>query len=489
MSQDVSLPETEPEEDSVMEAGSSSAKNWLAYLEQVYPDPFPARRVAIEYPSFHIGRGISSDRQLGLNSPKVSRNCLQLTYGSQGWRVSNLSAKKRASLNGRKLPLNLAKDLSAREYELNDGAILRVGENLFVFREGRCPPPQTENELSEELEALPGRSRLISKVRAELRQAAGHQQPVLLLGETGSGKTVAANFIHQWSNSKQGKLESLNCAGLSKERFEQTLFGSEKGAFTGATTRVPGLVELSKDGSLFLDELGLLEFKVQGALLTFIETGEFRSMGSSRSQSSRAQLIAATNANLEQEVIEGSFREDLLARFGKRQSPIVLPPLRDRPEDLVDWLRALCHKAPQALRESLNEGSYGADFLEYLMLYDWPMNLRKLEVVIAGLERSPIDLAGKKQPDWVAEDNQPHYSLWQNRQSRRAEEIEYHWKSELQEEPDTTQSGPELTKEIIEQQLKAAQGNIVKAAGHLGLSRYQLYREMKKRGVERSKFR
>ena len=197
---------------------------------------------------------------------------------------------------------------------------------------------QDEIKLEHNFENIIGQSEALNYVLHRVEQVAPTNSPVLIMGETGTGKELMARALHKLSPHGKRALVKVNCAALPGELIESELFGREKGAFTGATTTQLGRFELAKGSTLFLDEIGELPFELQAKLLRVLESGEFERLGSSATLRSDARIIAATNRVLEEEVRKGRFREDLWYRL--KVFPITVPPLRDRREDiplLVKW--------------------------------------------------------------------------------------------------------------------------------------------------------
>lgn len=216
-----------------------------------------------------------------------------------------------------------------------------------------------------------GRNALFLAARALAERAAMADLPVLLRGETGTGKEIFAQFVHSRSSRAQQPFVALHAAAIPAALFESELFGSEKGAFTGANARREGYIARANGGTLFLDEVGELPLDAQIKLLRVLETGEYHSIGSSAAQHSNFRLIAATNRDLEQAVRAGTFRSDLLFRLNVIE--IRLPALRERLDDLplfvTEFLKPTGRFASQGL-------------IEELTLRNWAGNVRELKNVL-----------------------------------------------------------------------------------------------------------
>ncbi|HOU66775.1 MAG TPA: sigma 54-interacting transcriptional regulator, partial [Thermomonas sp.] len=181
-------------------------------------------------------------------------------------------------------------------------------------------------------DGLVGRAPAFNTALSAVQRVAPSMLPVLLLGESGTGKELFARAVHEASPRAHGPFVVVDCSGLTETLFESELFGYEKGAFTGASARKPGLVETAKGGTLFLDEMGDVPLSMQVKLLRLIESGTFRRVGSIESQQADFRLVAATHKPLQQMVADGRFRQDLYYRISA--FPIHLPPLRERADDI-----------------------------------------------------------------------------------------------------------------------------------------------------------
>jgi NtrC-family two-component system response regulator AlgB len=198
--------------------------------------------------------------------------------------------------------------------------------------------------------------------------------PVMLRGESGTGKNVMARWLWQHSARKDGPFVAVNCPALQSELMNSTLFGHKRGAFTGATSDAHGKVQEAEGGTLFLDEVGDLSLDAQARLLRFLNDGSFERLGEARERHADVRVIAATNRNIEDEVRAGRFREDLLFRLNV--VTLTLPPLRERPEDLLALARH--YLALAAARQHRPAFELSDTTLRALAAYPWPGNLREL---------------------------------------------------------------------------------------------------------------
>lgn len=224
---------------------------------------------------------------------------------------------------------------------------------------------------------VPGQSPAWQKLMAQVAQVAPANAPVLIQGETGSGKEVVARQLHAQSRRAAGPFLAVNCGAVSRELLESELFGHEKGSFTGATTAKPGLIAAAEGGTLFLDEVGEMPGPMQVSLLRFLDRKEYRPVGSTRTLQADVRIVGATNEDLQEFVHQGRFRDDLLYRINT--VTLRVPSLRERPEDiprLAEHFLAAVRIPGTAAR------SFAPDAIARLASYAWPGNIRELRNVI-----------------------------------------------------------------------------------------------------------
>jgi len=238
-------------------------------------------------------------------------------------------------------------------------------------------------------ERLPGLSPAVQNLNQLLAQIARAPSPVLIEGDSGTGKGVYARLIHNRSPRARAPFVDLNCAGLSKELLESELFGHERGAFTNAMNTKQGLFEIAADGTLFLDEIGEMDVTVQARLLKAIEDKRFRRVGGIRDLTTNFRLVAATNRDLGAEVAAGRFRGDLYYRLNVVR--VRMPPLRERVEDIPLLVDVILRPLSKELGRPAPAVSPRA--LKKLQGYPWPGNVRELRNV---LERAMLTMAGKE---------------------------------------------------------------------------------------------
>jgi PAS domain S-box-containing protein len=315
-------------------------------------------------------------------------------------------------------------------------------------------------------------SEAIRKVGTQLRSAAESDTTILFLGESGTGKDYLARYLHDKSWRSCGPFMSINCAALSPQLIESELFGHEHGAFTGAIRRKRGLLELAEGGTIFLNEIAEVSQPLQAKLLTFLDTRSFARVGGEQSLTVNARIVAATNKDLKKEVLAGGFRNDLYFRLSV--FPIVVPPLRERLEDLdllVQHIIAeLMHKMTIVEPLSISPAA-----LEKLGRYSWPGNIRELRNV---LERAIImsDHRRIRSRDVkIVPDGEVPLSV----EDTLTTQLVLDDGSSLQE---TLRKGE---KTIIRKALQLCAGNVTRAAQKIGLTREQMKYRMRSLAITR----
>jgi len=226
---------------------------------------------------------------------------------------------------------------------------------------------------------LIGRSVALRALETEIESAAPSDAKILITGETGVGKELVARLVHRRSMRAQAPMVTLNCAGLPDSLLESELFGHVRGSFTGAYRDKPGLLESAKNGTVFLDEVGEMSPRMQVVLLRFLETGEIQRVGADRSHTRvNVRLVTATNRDLEKEVANGTFREDLFFRLNVIR--VHIPPLRERAEDIPLLLDYYVKSYSTLHRVAAPE--LAPDAVDILVSHRWPGNIRQLKNVV-----------------------------------------------------------------------------------------------------------
>jgi Nif-specific regulatory protein len=241
-----------------------------------------------------------------------------------------------------------------------------------------------------------GRSSAMAEVQRKIEKVAPTKASVLLLGESGVGKTLIAKLIHILSDRKNYPFIKVNCASIPENLLESELFGAEKGAFTGATHTRQGRFEEGEKGTIFLDEIGELSFSIQAKLLRIIQEREFERLGSSKTRKIDVRIITATNQDLETLCTKGKFREDLYYRLNV--FPVTVPALRKRKDDIPGLLNHFASKISEEYNKNI---SFTPESLDFLINYSWPGNVREMENLMERLaimsEDRKIDISFLKE--------------------------------------------------------------------------------------------
>jgi two-component system nitrogen regulation response regulator NtrX len=324
---------------------------------------------------------------------------------------------------------------------------------------------------TEQSVTVTGDSTPIVKLREQIERVAPTDAWVLITGENGTGKEIAARSIHAQSKRKDKALVAVNCAAIPEELIESELFGHEKGAFTGADQAKTGKFELADNGTLFLDEIGDMSMKTQAKILRILQEQCFERVGGNKTMHVNVRVIAATNKNLEEEIQKGNFREDLYYRL--RVFPLSLPPLRNRGDDILKLIREF--HAGLVREHGFKPISFSKEAEQYLLAYPWPGNVRELKnfvermlIMFAGQTVDVLDLP----PEFAAARSaSPSVSIDGGagidpgavdfKMARNAFEAAF-----------------------LEAKLKEFDGNITRLAEAIGLERSYLYRKLKSYNIQ-----
>lgn len=311
-----------------------------------------------------------------------------------------------------------------------------------------------------ELPLLLGESAPVLELRKRIERVARVDAPVLITGETGTGKELVAQLLHRQSSRAEGPFVAVNCAALPEGLFQAELFGYEKGAFTGAWKRTAGRVESAQGGTLFLDEIGDLRLDNQVALLRFLQEGVFERLGSHESISADVRIMAATHEDLEKACREGRFRDDLYYRLNTLN--VHTAPLRERGQDVIILAEHFMQEL--ARRHGLNGHALSLDARIHLAAHSWPGNVREL--------RNRVLQA---------------LAMCENRLISAADLGLQHAVSSLCLEAtggSLRESRRSAERAAIERALLESDGNVERAADRLDVSRAQLYRLIKLHHLE-----
>ena len=409
--------------------------------------------------SYDLGRE-AAPQCLLLADEEVSRKHATLTRLEDGrWHIEDQSSRNGTFVNGR----------AVRDAVLGDQDVVRVGGHVLLFQALGNDPCRLLLDPPPACAGLVGESHRMLAVREAIRRAAPGRAPLLVLGETGTGKERVAEITHRESR-RTGPYLTLNCGALPHALIESELFGHVAGAFTGATQR-KGLFAAANGGTLLLDEIGDMELELQKALLRALATGEVRPVGSDAPQKVDTRIVAATNVDLERAMAEGRFRRDLYARLVADH--IVLPPLRERREDVLPLLRHYLGGAHTGVELS-------TDAAEALLAYAWPYNVREVEQMAASLSSKLESRRRLELSDLPERVRDPLAS--------RAESI----RSSPSVVPPSllgiSRDAPPSREELV-QLLELYKGNMAQVAAFLRKGRRQVYRWAEQYAVDPARFR
>jgi DNA-binding NtrC family response regulator len=311
-----------------------------------------------------------------------------------------------------------------------------------------------------------GQSRLLLEAQEKVKKVAAGMTTVLLLGESGTGKELFARMIHDLSPRKNGPFVAINCAAIPKDLLESELFGHERGAFTGATGRKIGKFELADEGTIFLDEIGDMDLGLQGKLLRVLEGDRFMRVGGMAKVKADVRVVAATNKDLQGAVAKQAFREDLYYRLNV--FPIVIPPLRERREDIPPLVEHFLAMYARELKKDVRDWSPEA--MDLLMRHPWSGNVRELQNCI---ERAVIMCEGRTvQPEHLGLGSSPAAAVEEPQMS-----------GPLQAVSSAASRAAEI--KLIERALRETGGNKSRAAEILQVSYKTLLTKIKDYGLDR----
>ena len=391
---------------------------------------------------------------LGLDDGRVSSVHCRLVRAAEQWFVDDLRSKNGTLVNGHRV----------EHAELRDGDLLELGRTFFLFRTLKAEEPAAAVD-------EPGLQTLLPSLALAVQQLATVSRsdvPVIIGGETGTGKELVAAAVHRLSG-RAGPFQAVNCGAISRHLLESELFGHRRGAFSGAVDDHPGLIRAADRGTLFLDEIGDLPLESQVAFLRVLQEGEVRPVGSTKSIAVDVRTVVATHRDLHALVEAGRFRPDLLARISGFQ--FSLPPLRARREDLGLLIAALLKKRLLAAASSV---SLSNDAARALIRHDWPLNIRELEKCLM----TAAVLAGKGAIELLHLPARWEAPLPASRAAAPA----------AASEGELSPRDEKLRGELLAL-LQRHAGNVTTVAREMGKARMQVQRWMKRFSVDATRFR
>lgn len=345
-----------------------------------------------------------------------------------------------------------------------------------------------DSAAEEDVLPLVGRSAAMQDIYRTLARLMQTDLTVMITGESGTGKELVARALHDYSKRRDGPFVAVNMAAIPRELIESELFGHEKGAFTGATSRNVGRFEQAQGGTLFLDEIGDMPPEAQTRLLRVLQQGEYTTVGGRRVVRTDVRIIAATNRDLRQQIYQGLFREDLFYRLNV--VPIRIPPLRERSEDIPDLVR---HFLDKAASEGLPPKQIDSTAMERLRRYRWPGNVRELENLVRRItalyaeETIGVDVI---EAELTASAPEPESGQSMDGDSIGSA-VERHLKRYFSAHGDNLPPAGlyervlhEVERPMIELSLAATRGNQVKAAQLLGLNRNTLRKKIRELDIQ-----
>jgi DNA-binding NtrC family response regulator len=406
------------------------------------PDATIGDRFRISVGATCIGRepdGLA-DRVLVVDDPRVSRCHARLTCARDELLISDERSRNGLFVNGRRV----------EQQTLGVGDVVRLGDTVLLVGRGGAGDSDDDDDALE----IVGRSPVLRELRLTIERVAPSELPVVVVGATGTGKDLVVRALHARSG-RRGPLLAVNCAALPGTLVENALFGHKKGSYTGATSAEDGAFARAREGTLFLDEIGDLSLEAQPKLLRALENREVTPIGAVEPVATDVRVVVATHVPLEAAMKEGKFREDLYARLAG--VVIKVPTLAERKEDVLLLLQRF-------LPADLRDRPMTADFVESLLAYHWPRNVRELQKLA---ERLPV--LHPDAPCW-------HVTMLDD-------DMRLFARGERAVEPEPPR-GPPSREELIAL-LERCGGNVARVARLAQRSRKQIYRWMDRHCIAR----
>ncbi|QQP91976.1 nitrogen regulation protein NR(I) [Skermanella sp. TT6] len=408
---------------------------------------------------------------------KIRPELRVIVMSAQNTLMTAVKAAERGAFEYLPKPFDLKELVSVVERALSAPQPLALNGNSVL------DDAETEEQLP-----LIGRSAAMQEIYRVLARLMGTDLTVMITGESGTGKELVARALHEYGKRRSGPFVAINMAAIPRELIESELFGHEKGAFTGATTRSTGRFEQAQGGTLFLDEIGDMPLEAQTRLLRVLQEGEYTTVGGRTPIKTDVRIIAATHRDLRTLIRQGLFREDLFYRLNV--VPIRLPPLRERSEDIPSLVR---HFLTLTSAQGLPIKSIDGPAMDRLKRYRWPGNVRELENLVRRLaalysqEVIGIDVIESELAD--AAPATPQVEEHQNEGLSSA--VERHLKDYFAAHKDGIPAAGlydrvlrEIERPLISLSLSATRGNQIKAAQMLGLNRNTLRKKIRELDIQ-----
>jgi len=434
------------------------------------------------HPTVVIGRDATAD--VCVPEQAVSRNHARIVFDSGRWVLKDLGSRNGTMVDGA---------FVTHDVELEHLHEIRVGDALFKFVASSADKYAAYHidgrvfgeRRAKSADALIGGWQM-DMIGAELERIAPTQLSCVLMGETGTGKEVAARELHRVSG-RRGSMQAINCAAIPHNLLESELFGYRRGAFSGADRDKPGLIKLADGGTLFLDEIGDMPLEAQAKLLRVLQSREVFPLGATAPEQVDVRIVCATHRDLHQFVKDGKFRGDLFARVSEHL--VKLPPLRERKEDVYQLAKLFCR------RYGTLQLTFSFSFVVALLHHDWPFNVRELESCIkratALAEGDAIDVG--QLPDAIA-------SLMRDYGARAAPGSLAERERESRMPPSgmlsvtpspaaVSSRRPPPTEAALRDLLMRHRGNIAAVGRELGKERMQVHRWMKRYNISVEEYR
>ncbi len=438
-------PTTEPYMPSLAQARGSVRQFRIALVEQ------GVERCAWESVTDRCAIGSDPSNDVVIDDPTVSRFHCELRIDDEGPRLIDLRSRNGSFLSG----------VRVREAFLGNGTIIALGAATIMFTIGERTNPVTTSDRTR-FGDLIGHSVAMRAVFARLERAAATASTVLLEGETGTGKGAAAEAIHGASERSRGPFVVVDCGAIPAQLLESELFGHERGAFTSADRRRIGAFEEAHEGTIFLDEIGELPRELQPKLLRALETRQVRRVGASAYVAADVRIIAATNRDLRAEVNASRFRSDLYYRLAVLR--VVMPALRERPEDLPVIAAGILSRLGVAKAQAAELLTF--DYLAALERMPWPGNVRELrnalERRLAFADVEPANPSGAPPPHEVRTATPALTDRYETERERALAAFERNFVTAL---------------------LERHGNNVTRAAEAAGIGRVHLHRLIKRHGI------